>query len=119
MGDWIALTVLAAVVLVPLGWGVWHDRRETRALAVRADIQSTVDHTLHGQSLVSVWVTAGALGRAGRVEISVPSGWEPLLTEVWPAVLARVPRGYELVIRPSRADADSDRPQPNSLRRAA
>ncbi len=119
MGDWIALTVLAAVVLAPLGWGVWHDRRETRALAVRADIQSTVDHTLHGQSLVSVWVTAGALGRAGRVEISVPSGWEPLLTEVWPAVLARVPRGYELVIRPSWADADSDRAQPDSLRRAA
>lgn len=119
MGDWIALTVLAAVVLAPLGWGAWHDRRETRALAVRADIQSTVDHTLHGQSLVSVWVTAGALGRAGRIEISVPSGWEPLLAEVWPAVLARVPRGYELVIRPSRSDTDADRPQPDSLRRAA
>jgi hypothetical protein len=119
MGDWIALTVLAAVVLAPLGWGAWHDRREARALAVRADIQSTVDHTLHGQSLVSVWVTAGALGRPGRVEISVPSGWEPLLAEVWPAVLARVPRGYELVIRPSRSDADVDRPQPDSLRRAA
>ncbi len=119
MGDWIALTVLATVVLAPLGWGVWHDHRAARALAVRADIQSTVDHTLHGQSLVSVWVTAGALGRPGRIEISVPSGWEPLLTEVWPAVLARMPRGYELVIRPSWAEAVADQPRSDALRRAA
>ncbi|HET8575712.1 MAG TPA: hypothetical protein VFO18_01340 [Methylomirabilota bacterium] len=119
MGDWIALIVLALVVLAPLGWGLWKDRREERALAVRADIQSAVDHTLHGQSMISVWVTAGSLGRVGRVEVSVPAGWEPLLAEVWPAVLARVPRGYELVIQPSSRPDREHGAKPDTLRRAA
>jgi hypothetical protein len=119
MGDWIALAVLALAVLAPLGWGAWKDRREERALAVRADIQSAVDRTLHGQSMIAIWVTAGSLGRAGRVEVSVPSGWEPLLAEVWPAVLARVPRGYELVIQPSSGAGPLERAEPDRLRRAA
>ncbi len=119
MADWIALTVVALVVLAPLGWGVWKDRREERALAVRADIQAAVDHTLGGQSVVSVWVTAGSIGRVGRVEVSVPSGWEPLLTEVWPAVLAHMPRGYELVILLPPGSGRLDRPRADSLPRAA
>lgn len=119
MADWIALTVIALVVLVPLGWGVWTGRREDRALALRADIQAAVDRSLDGQPLVSIWVTAGSLGRVGRVEVSVPPGWEPLLADIRPAVLARVPRGYELVIVPSPGYSHADRPQPDSLPRAA
>jgi hypothetical protein len=31
--------------------------------------------------------------------VSVPGGWEWMLEDVWPVLLARVPRGYELVVR--------------------
>jgi hypothetical protein len=119
MGDWIALTVIALLLLSPLGWRVWKDRQEERALSVRADIQGIVDHCLHGQSMVSVWVTPGSLRRPGRIELSVPSGWEPLLADVWPAVLARVPGGYELVTMPPRGLRPEGRPKPETLRRAA
>ena len=119
MGDWIALTMIALVLLSPLAWRVWKDRQEERALTVRADIQGIVDHCLHGQSLVSVWVTAGSLRRPGRIELSVPSGWEPLLAEVWSPVLARVPEGYELVTMPPRGLRPESRPEPETLRRAA
>jgi hypothetical protein len=33
------------------------------------------------------------------VVVAVPVGWEDLLEPVWPVLLARVPRGYELVVR--------------------
>jgi hypothetical protein len=33
------------------------------------------------------------------VVVAVPGGWEWLLEEVWPVLMARTPRGYELVVR--------------------
>jgi hypothetical protein len=97
----IAVTVMVGLVLVvgPLLWRVARDRSESRALAIRAYVQSLVDRKLGGESFVSVQVTPRGLWRAGQVVVAVPGGWEWLLEEAWPVLLARVPRGYELVVR--------------------
>ncbi|HEY7436078.1 MAG TPA: hypothetical protein VIE41_13145 [Methylomirabilota bacterium] len=97
----IAVASVVALVLVvgPLLWRVARDRRESRALSIRAYVQSLVDRKLGGESFVSVQVTARGLWGRGQVVVAVPGGWEWLLEEVWPVLLARVPRGYELVVR--------------------
>ncbi len=57
MTDVIVATVLCAVVIVgPLAWRIWTDRRESRALQLRADINATVNRQLEGESLVTVQV---------------------------------------------------------------
>ncbi len=97
----IAVASLIGLVLVvgPLLWRVQRDRRESRALAIRAYVQSLVDRKLGGESFVSVQVTPRGPWSAGQVVVAVPGGWENLLEEVWPVLLARAPRGYELVVR--------------------
>jgi hypothetical protein len=95
----VALLIGLALVVGPLLWRVERDRRESRALGVRAYVQSLVDRTLGGESFVSVQVIDGGFWRPGQVVVSVPGGWEQLVEEVWPVLLARVPRGYELVVR--------------------
>jgi hypothetical protein len=62
-----------------------------------------VDRKLGGESFVSVQVTPRELWRTGQVVVAVPGGWEWLLEEAWPVLLARVPRGYELVVRRGEA----------------
>ena len=101
----IAVASLIALVLVvgPLAWRVARDRSESRALSVRAYVQSLVDRKLGGESFVSVQVTSRGLWHAGQVVVAVPSGWEWLLEEVWPVLMARTPRGYELVVRRGEA----------------
>jgi hypothetical protein len=97
----IAMASVIGLVLVvgPLLWRVSRDRREARALSIRAYVQSLVDRKLGGESFVSVQVTPRGLWGAGQVVVAVPGGWEWLLEEVWPVLLARTPRGYELVVR--------------------
>jgi len=97
----VAVAVMVGLVLVvgPLLWRLSQDRSEARALAIRAYVQSLVDRKLGGESFVSVQVTPRGLWRAGQVVVAVPGGWEWLLEEAWPVLLARVPRGYELVVR--------------------
>lgn len=95
----VALLIGLALVVGPLVWRVQRDRREARSLAVRAYVQSLVDRKLGGESFVSVQVIDGGLWRPGQVVVAVPGGWEQLVEEVWPVLLARVPRGYELVVR--------------------
>lgn len=75
------------------------DRRESRALSTRADVQSPVDRTLGGDSFVTVRVAPRGLWTTGQVIVSVPGGWEWMVESVWPVLMARVPRGYELVVR--------------------
>jgi hypothetical protein len=36
--------------------------------------------------------------RPGRVELSLPQEWDPVLAQVSPTVLKRVPNGYDLVV---------------------
>jgi len=108
----LAIFVILMTFLVagPLALRAWYERRQSRALVIRADIDAAVRHQLHGDSLLGVQVVAEAPWRAGRVEMSVPYGWDPVLAEVSGPVLERVPDGYELVVqhfgtRPLRAAA--------------
>ena len=109
----IVVVLISLLFLGPLFWRARRDRLEDRALELQADIQAAVNHQLGGESLVAVRVTAGAQSGTGTVEIFVPAGWEPILEEVWPVVLSRVPTGYALVFRPTPAAA------PGPLKRAA
>jgi hypothetical protein len=112
----VTATVIGVLLVVgPLAWRVQRDRRESRALSTRAYVQSLVDRTLGGESFVTVQVTPRGLWTAGQVIVSVPGGWEWMLESVWPVLMARVPRGYELVVR-----RGEETPAPSrSLRRVA
>jgi hypothetical protein len=108
----IAVASVIALVLVvgPLLWRVSRDRRESRALSIRAYIQSLVNRKLGGESFVSVQVTPRGLWSTGQVVVAVPGGWEWLVEEVWPVLMARTPRGYELVVRRGEATPARERP---------
>jgi hypothetical protein len=95
----VAVVIGSILVVGPLAWRVQRDRSESRALATRAYVQSLVDRKLGGESFVSVQVTPRSLWSQGQVVVSVPGGWEWMLEDVWPVLLARVPRGFELVVR--------------------
>ena len=97
----IVVASLIGLVLVagPLAWRVQRDRNESRALEIRAYVQSLVNRKLGGESFVSVQVIPRGWRSAGQVVVAVPGGWESLVEEVWPVLMARVPRGYELVVR--------------------
>src|SRR6266446_6007804 len=95
----VAVVIGSILVVGPLAWRVQQDRSESRALATRAYVQSLVDRRLGGESFVSVQVTPRSLWSRGQVVVSVPGGWEWMLEDVWPVLLARVPRGFELVVR--------------------
>jgi hypothetical protein len=106
----VASLVGLLVVVGPLLWRIQQDRRESRALAIRAYVQSVVDRKLGGESFLSVQVTPRRLWSRGQVVVAVPSGWETLVQEVWPVLIARVPSGYELVVRRGEASPASARP---------
>jgi len=95
----VGLLIGLALVVGPLLWRVQRDRREERALSVQAYVQSLVDRKLGGESFVSVHVSPRGLWTTGQVVIEVPAGWDWLVEEAWPVLMARVPRGYELVVR--------------------
>jgi len=91
--------VMTALVIGPLVLRAWQERQSERGLEIRADIDATMRQELHGESLIGVQVVPEAPWRTGRVEVSVPQGWDPVLAEVSAPILARVPAGYELVVQ--------------------
>jgi hypothetical protein len=95
----VATGIGLLLVVGPLAWRVLRDRSEAKALSTRAYVQSLVDRKLGGESFVSVQVTPRGVWSLGQVVVSVPGGWEWMLEGVWPVLMARVPRGYELVVR--------------------
>ncbi len=100
MKDVMVAFVLCAVVIVgPLAWRTWVDRRQSKALQLRAVINDTVNRRLEGESLVSVQVIPPAPWRAGRVMLSAPHGYESLIDDVSAPVLRQVPEDYELVLK--------------------
>ena len=101
LSELVVFVVMAGLVLGPLLWRAREDRRQARALAVRADLHATLFRALRGDSLVAVDVEPPTLWRAGRVVLSAPADWAWLLEPAWASVAAHVPAGYELVVRPS------------------
>jgi hypothetical protein len=100
MAGVLIFTVLMAVLVVgPLALRTWQERMQARALAIRADIDAVVRRRLHGDSLLGLRVVPRTPWRTGRVEVSVPYGWDPVLAEVSEPVLALMPDGYELVVQ--------------------
>lgn len=88
-----------ALIVAPLAWRVWQDRRTERALAIRARIHATVVRALGGESFVAVNVRPGLWGR-GRIELSAPSDWRYLLEPAWSAVMEQAPADWDLVVKP-------------------
>ncbi len=68
----VALTLLAVLLFGPLGWLAWRDRRQARALAVRAEILWALRRAFRGESLLSVQVLPATLWHPGGVLLSVP-----------------------------------------------
>jgi hypothetical protein len=101
---------IGSVVLGPLAWRLYQDRRVERALTVRATVHAALIRALGGESVVAVSVEPPAPWHAGRVVLTAPSDWAFLLARAWPAVAGRVPAGYELVVKPIpvRAPAPAD-----------
>jgi hypothetical protein len=95
----IFAAVLIALIIGPLVARMWHERQVDRGLAIRADIDAVMRHQLHGESLLGLQVVPDAPWRTGRVEVSVPQGWDPVLAEVSQPILEHVPAGYELVVQ--------------------
>lgn len=95
----LPILLLGALALGPMMWRVWRDRREERALQVRAAVEAAVRRALHGESLVAVEVKAPGALRGGRVILSVPAAWDWLIREAWTSVIEDVPHDYELVVR--------------------
>ena len=95
----IAPAVLATLVAVWLLWLRRRDRAEENALAVRAEIQSAVNHALAGESLLAVQVEPASSFHPGRVVLTTPTGYEWLVHEAWTPVIEHAPRDYEVVLR--------------------
>lgn len=98
VGLLIFVAVIGLLVIGPLGLRAWQERMQDRGLAIRADIDAALRRRLHGESLLGVQVVPEAPWRSGRVELSMPSQWDPVLAQVSPTLLARVPAGYDLVV---------------------
>lgn len=96
------LVLAAALTVGPLLWRVSVDRRRERALMLQAAIGAAVNQALGGESLLAVQVTPPGPWRRGRVILSAPLGWGWLVEAAWEAVMALLPAGYELVVRPGR-----------------
>ena len=102
--------VLTGLVIGPLVVRAWQERQADRGLAIQADIDAVMRAKLHGESLLGLQVVPETPWRTGRVEVSVPRGWDPVLVEVSEPILEHVPAGYELVVQ---------HPEAASLRAAA
>lgn len=98
--------VIGSLVVVPLLWRVWQDRRAERALGIRAQVHATIVRVLGGESLVAVNVEAPAVWRPGRVILTAPADWGFLLEPAWSAVVRRIPADYELVVKPAAPEAE-------------
>jgi hypothetical protein len=113
----VATGLIGALVAGPLAWRARKDRREDRALAIRATLQRVVNDALGGESLLTVQVVPATLGRRGKVVLYAPAHWEWLIDEAWRPLHASVPAGYDLVVE-APAPEVVDR-SPVALTRAA
>ena len=95
----VAAALIGGLVVGPLAWRIWEDRRTERALCVRAWAHASIVRALGGESLVSINVRPPAPWHPGRIELSAPRDWQFLLESAAAALVRRVPADYELVLR--------------------
>ena len=98
IGDLAGLVVSTAPVVGLLLWRQHVDARQRAGDIVRAEIHAGATRALEGESLLAIQVRGATPWRQGEVRLSAPGGYESLLGEAWPAVISRLPTGYELVI---------------------
>lgn len=115
----VSILLVGALALGPILWRIWRDRREERALMVRADVEAAVRRALDGESLVAVQVDPPGAWRGGRVILSVPGGWDWLVRDAWTRVIHHVPHDYEVVVRPGERPPAHAEKAPAELARAA
>jgi hypothetical protein len=114
----VALLAVSSLIVGPVVWSLWSDRARERSLAIRAEIQSVVNHALGGESLVTIEVVPAMAWRRGRVVLCAPADWRWLIDSVWMRVLDRLPENYELVVRAGRVPAPAAT-RASELKRAA
>jgi hypothetical protein len=120
MGAILVGLLVLAMVVAPLVFAVWSDRRRERADVVAAAVRSAVRQRLGGEAYVTVEVKTPGLATRGRVVLEAPAGYGWMLERVWTAVAPRVPAGYDLVVsRAESAEAPAVPAASPSLRRAA
>ena len=94
----VGLIVSMSPLLGVLVWRGHVDRQRQAADIVRADVHAGVTRALDGESLVAIKTQAPTVWRPGKVRLTTPSGYEPLIGRAFQTVLERVPVGYEVVI---------------------
>lgn len=114
-----ATLFMLALFIGPLIARIHVDRQADRANALAADLRAAVRRRLGGDSMVSVDVRAASPWRAGRVRLSAPGGYTALVEKSWPAIAARLPAGYELVMPAPRVAQRPAPAAPRHLPRAA
>jgi hypothetical protein len=98
----VGAVLLVGLVVGPLLWRVWDDRRKDNALRIRADLHMVLFRALQGDSFVSIDALPPTLWRPGRVVLNAPSDWQSVLQTAWRAIADQVPAGWEVVIRPTQ-----------------
>jgi hypothetical protein len=98
LSDLVGLIISVSPILGLLLWREQADRRQRAAAIVRADVHAGATRVLEGESLLAINVNAPTAWRPGRVRLSTPTGYEPLIGRAFQTVLERVPAGYEVVI---------------------
>jgi hypothetical protein len=98
LSDLVGLIVSVSPILGLLVWRGRMDRQQHAADIVRADVHAGVTRALEGESLLAINAQAPTAWRPGKVRLSTPSGYEPLIGRAFQTVLERVPAGYEVVI---------------------
>jgi hypothetical protein len=115
----IVFVLLGGTLLGPLLLRIVMERREDRALRVRAVVHAAAVDALGGESLLAVHVRPPSLWRPGRVSLSTPADWECLIERAWPRVVALVPADYELVVKEAHRAGPLAHPAAVAVGRAA
>jgi hypothetical protein len=98
----VGAVLIVGLVVGPLLWRVWDDRRVENALRVRADLHMVLFRALQGDSFVTVDALPPTLWRPGQVVLNAPSDWQPVLESAWRAISdhVRPVGGRDLAVSP-------------------
>lgn len=98
LGDAIALVAVGLVMVGPIVWQVFRDRRDDKALQLQAQLQWKANQRLGGETFLVVTVQQPLAGKGGRVVLTVPAGWHWLVQEAWNEIRRATPPGYDIVV---------------------